>query len=66
MRTGRLRDQLPVDDRVRLAPAFEARPPDGRVDGVGGLLLGVEVSDLARLAVRVVVVRLPPSRALVP
>jgi hypothetical protein len=30
---------LPVDDRVRLAAAFEARAADRRVDGVGGRLL---------------------------
>ena len=27
-------DQLPVDDRVRLAPAFEARAADGRVSAL--------------------------------
>ena len=47
---GRLRHQLAVDDRVRLAPAFEARPPDGRVDGVRGRLLGVSYSVLGTLA----------------
>ena len=31
--------QLPVDDRVRLAAAFEARAADRRVDGVRGRLL---------------------------
>ena len=44
---------MPVDDRVRLAAAFEARAADGRVDGVRGLLLRVEVADVAPLAVRV-------------
>ena len=33
------RHQLPVDDRVRLAAAFEARAANGRVDGVRGRLL---------------------------
>jgi len=33
------RHQLPVDDRVRLAPAFEARASDRRVDGVRGGLV---------------------------
>ena len=57
--TGRLRHQLPVDDRVRAPLPFEARPPDGCVDGVRGGLLRVEAADPARLAVRVVVLRLP-------
>ena len=53
-RTG-LRHQLPVDDRVRPALPYEARPPDRRVDGVRGGLLGVEEADGALLAVRVLV-----------
>ena len=65
-RLERARHQLPVDDRVRLAPAFEARPPNGRVDSVRGRLLGGEVADAARLAVRVRVVSLPPPLALGP
>ena len=67
--TGRLAragHQLPVDDRVRLAPAFEARAADRRVDGVGGRLLGVVEPDVALLALRVFVFRLPPSPSLVP
>ena len=49
--------QLPVDDRVRLAPAFEPRSPDGRVDGVRGGLLRVEEADVALLAGRVLTLR---------
>ena len=65
-RLERARHQTTVDDRVRLALPFEARSPDRRVDGVCGLLLGVEVADGARLAVRVVIIRLPPPLALAP
>ena len=32
---------MPVNDRVRLAPAFEAGASNGSVDGVRGRLLGV-------------------------
>ena len=53
-------------DGVRPAPALEARAADGRVDGVRGFLLVVEVADRARLAVRVPVARRPPPLALVP
>ena len=42
VRLALLGHQLPVDDRVRVAPAFEARAADGRVDGVRGVLLGVD------------------------
>ena len=66
VRLARTRHQLPVDDRVRLAPAFEARPPDRRVDGMRGFLLRVEVADGAAPFVRVLVLRPPPSLALVP
>ena len=59
VRLALLGHQLPVDDRVRVAPAFEARAADGRVDSVGGGLLVVEVADRAPLAVRVAVARLP-------
>ena len=45
MGAGRLRHQLAVDDRVRPPLPFEARTPDRRVDGVRGLLLGVEEAD---------------------
>ena len=55
---------MPVDDRVRAPLPYEARPADGSVDGVRGGLLGVVEPDLAPLAVRVVVVRLPPLLAL--
>ena len=65
-RLSRTGHQLPVDDRVRLAAAFEARAADRRVDGVRGRLLGVVVADRAVLAVRVGVARPPPSLALVP
>ena len=65
-RLARAGHQLPVDDRVRAPLPFEARAADRRVDGVRGRLLGVEEADLAPLAVRVLVVSLPPSRALVP
>ena len=57
--------QLPVDDRVRLTPAFEARASDRRVDGVRGRLLVVEVADEAHLVVRIGVLRPPPSVPLV-
>ena len=43
-RTG-LRHQLTVDDRVRAPLPFEARATDRSVDGVRGLLLGVEVGE---------------------
>ena len=36
-RLARTGHQLPVNDRVRLAAAFEARAADGRVDGVRGV-----------------------------
>ena len=52
---------MPVDDRVRLAAAFEARAADRRVDGVRGRLLRVEVAEVARLAVRVFVARQPTT-----
>ena len=65
-RLARARHQLPVDDRVRLAPTFEPRAPNGRIDGVRCFLLGVEVADVAPLAVRVGVVRHPPTLHLVP
>ena len=42
---------MPVDDRVRVAAAFEARAADRRVDGVGGGLLGVEEPMWRRLPV---------------
>ena len=58
VRLARTRHQLPVDDRVRLAPAVEACSPDCRVVGVRGRLLGVEEPDVAVLAVRVSVNRL--------
>ena len=58
--------QLPVDDRVRPPLPFEPRPPDSRVDGVRGFLLGVEDADVVELAVRISVNRLPPSRAFGP
>ena len=35
--------QLPVDDRVRVALAFEARPSDRRVVGVRGVLLDAQM-----------------------
>ena len=54
--------QLPVDDRVRLALPLEARSPDRRVDGVRGLLLGVEEANASLLAVRVGVLCRPQSR----
>ena len=57
---------MPVNDRVRLAAAFEARTPDRGVVGARGVLLCVVDADRALLAVRVLVVSLPPSRALVP
>ena len=60
-RLSRARHELPVDDRVRVPLPFEARPADSRVDCVRGGLLGVVVADVARLAVRVSVLRLPPS-----
>ena len=65
-RLARTGHQLPVNDRVRPALPFEARAPDRRVDGVRGCLLGVEVADAAPLAVRVGVLRKPPSVLLVP
>ena len=66
-RRSRARHDAPVRvDGVRLAPALEARAADGRVDGVRGFLLVVEVADRARLAVRVPVARRPPPLALVP
>ena len=58
--------QLPIDDRVRAPLPFESRAPDSRVDGVRCSLLGVEEADVAPVAVRVAVFRLPPSRPLVP
>ena len=66
-RLARAGHQLPVDDRVRLAPALDVgrKSADRRVDSVGGSLLRVEVADRA-LLVRVGVARLPPSLALVP
>jgi uncharacterized membrane protein YgcG len=63
VRLALLGHQLPVDDRVRVAAAFEARAADRRVDGVRGRLLGVIVADASRLAVRASVARLPPSLA---
>jgi len=36
-----------------VAAPFEARSPDGRVDGMRGRLLVVEAADVAQLAVRV-------------
>ena len=44
-----------------MALAFEACAANRRVDGVRGGLLRVVEADVARLAVRVFVVRLPPS-----
>ena len=58
--------QLPVHDRVRLAPPFGAtQAPHRRVDGVRGCFLGVEEADVA-LLIRVSICSLPPSRFLVP
>ena len=64
-RTG-LRHQLPVDDRVRASLPFKARATNCSVDGVRGLLLGVEVADVALLAARVAVLRPPPLLVLGP
>ena len=51
----RLRDQLAVDDRVRLAPSLDVcrQRADRRVVGVCGQLLSVVEAGRARLAVRV-------------
>ena len=53
-------------DGVRSPLPFEVRAADGPVDSVRGRLLGGEVADAARLAVRVRVVSLPPPLALGP
>ena len=62
---ARLGHQLPVDDRVRLAAAFEARAADRmrRVDGVCGGLLGVEVADASRCLPFSVGVFMPEANA---
>ena len=66
----RLRDQLTVDDRVRLAPSLDVcrQRADRRVVGVCGQLLSVVEAGRARLAVRVfnvgspaLVLRVPPD-----
>ena len=66
-RTRLLGHKRAVDDRVDVSQAFEARSPDRRVVGVSGLLLRVVEPDVARLAIFFVgIIRLPPSRVLVP